>query len=481
MESPPSRRDGRLQPVSSNPVGFMSYARFDDEHDDGQLSLFRERLATEVRAQTGQEFVIFQDRADIAWGQNWQQRIEKALDAVTLLLVIITPGFFGSTACRGEVARFLRQEQQLGRADLILPIYYISAKEIDDPRVRQSDEVASVLASRQFADWRALRFELFSSPLVRKAVADLATRLRDTFWHPTLDPTAAAKARPDEQSDSGRATGRTEPPTHVVDAWGNGDFTTVKAAVKAARSGDRILVRPGQYDGGLVIEKPLEILGDGSVDEIVISACGASALYFRASNARVANLTLRQCGGRGDWFGVDIAQGRLDLEGCDISSQSLACIAIRNGADPRLRRNKIHDGRQGGIYVYGGGLGTLEDNDITANTYAGVEIKASGNPTLRRNKIHDGKSAGVYVHDNGLGTLEDNDITANTNAGVVVKTGGNPTLRRNRINRNGNEAVWIYDGGRGVLEDNDLTRNRWGSCKVAFRCKANVIRVRNKE
>ena len=32
---------------------FMSYARFNDEHDDGQLSRFRERLAAEMRAQTG--------------------------------------------------------------------------------------------------------------------------------------------------------------------------------------------------------------------------------------------------------------------------------------------------------------------------------------------------------------------------------------------------------------------------------------------
>jgi hypothetical protein len=84
-----------------------------------------------VRAQTGREFVIFQDRADIAWGQNWQQRIDGALDVVTLLLVIITPGFFGSAACRREVSRFLERQRVLGRSDLILPVYYISAPEID--------------------------------------------------------------------------------------------------------------------------------------------------------------------------------------------------------------------------------------------------------------------------------------------------------------------------------------------------------------
>jgi parallel beta-helix repeat protein len=93
--------------MPGGPAAFMSYVRFNDQHDDGQLSQFRERLCAEVRVQTGQEFAIFQDRNDIAWGQNWRQRIDEALDAVTLLLVIITPSLFYSPPCRAEVTRFL--------------------------------------------------------------------------------------------------------------------------------------------------------------------------------------------------------------------------------------------------------------------------------------------------------------------------------------------------------------------------------------
>lgn len=54
--------------MSGAPAAFMSYARFNDKHDEGQLSQFRERLAAEVQVQTGEEFAIFQDRNDIAWG-----------------------------------------------------------------------------------------------------------------------------------------------------------------------------------------------------------------------------------------------------------------------------------------------------------------------------------------------------------------------------------------------------------------------------
>jgi F-box protein 11 len=468
----------------------MSYARFNDVHDDGQLSAFRERLAAEVRAQTGQEFVIFQDRADIAWGENWQRRIDESLDVASVLLAVITPGFFASQACRGELVRFLERERQLGRDDLVLPVYYISARELDDPAARAGDELAGVLASRQFADWRQLRFEPLTSPVVRKAVAQLASRMRDTFWHPAGIPARPSAGR---QRDSavtrpgatpgvpGRVTAKTEPPTHVVDVWGRGDFTTVGAAVEAARPGDRILVRPGLYEEGLVVDKPLEIVGDGPAGEIEVRARGANALRFKASIGRVANLTLRQAGGTGSWYGVDITQGRLDLESCDISCQSSSCVAIRNGADPRLRGNRIHDGKECGVFVLDGGLGTLEDNDITANTLAGVEIKTGGNPMLRGNRIHDGKAGGVFVWEDGLGTLEDNDITANAYTGVEIKTGGNCILRGNRVNRNSYQAVWIYEGGRGVLEDNDLTGNRRGAWDIAKDCEPDVTRKGNQE
>src|SRR6266508_408713 len=479
--------------MSGESAAFMSYVRFNDQHDDGQLTQFRERLAAEVRAQTGEEFLIFQDRNDIAWGQNWQARIDETLDSVTLLLAIITPSFFRSPACRAEVERFLARERELGRQDLILPVYYIGAPELDDPKRREADKLARVLASRQFADWRELRFEPFTSPVVRRAVAELAHRMRDTFWRqPSAQPSrpgqsgqavsqmAGFEATMTPQATTAGPAAKTDPPTHVVDAFPNrGDFTEISAAIAAAQPGDRILVRPGLYREGLVVDKPLEILGDGPVAKIEVQALGASVLSFKAGIGRVANLTLRQAGGDGKWFGVDITQGRLELEGCDIASESLACVGIRNGADPRLRRNRIHDGKQPGVLIYDSGLGTLDDNEISANRMSGVEIRAGGNPTLRRNQIHDNKHSGIRVQDNGLGTLEDNDITANGPAGVTIISASNPTLRGNRINRN-ERGVWIFKDGRGVIEDNDLTGNEKGALDISEDSKPNVKRSGNR-
>ena len=354
----------------------------------------------------------------------------------------------------------------------------------------------------------------------RSEVARLIAAVAEVLGtHPGRDAAPAGGA--------GQVTAPTQAPTHVVDAYQRGDFVTVVEAIEAARPGDRVLVRPGLYEGGLVVDKPLEILGDGPVADIEIRARDADALLFKASIGRVANLTLRQAGGKGNWYGVNITQGRLDLEGCDISSQSGPGVGIHDGADPRLRRNQIHDGKSAGVFVHDDGRGTLEDNDISGNTragvaittggdptvrrnhihggkdcgvfvydngrgtledndiggnaLAGVEIKSGGDPTLRRNQIHDGEDCGVYVLGDGRGALEDNDIRGNAGAGVEIKTGGDPTLHRNKINRNRYQAVWIHDDGRGTLEDNDLTGNARGAWSIAKDCQDHVTRARNKE
>ena len=127
------------------------------------------------------------------------------------------------------------------------------------------------------------------------------------------------------------------------------------------------------------------------------------------------------------------------------------------------------------------GLGTLEDNEIFANAFAGVQIREGSNPMLRRNRIHDGSQAGVFVYQSGLGMLEDNEIFANANAGILITEGGNPVLRRNRIAENGGHAVRIYNGGRGTFENNDLRSNTRGAWGIDNDCKDKVILRRNQE
>ena len=435
-------------PGSLPPLGFMSYVHLDDEHENGRITQLRERLSAEVRLQTGDEFPIFQDRSDIRWGENWQRRIENSLDSTSFLVPIVTPGFFSSEACRAEVLRFLEREKELRRDDLILPIYYAECPVLSDEDSTKNDPVATAIAAHQYMDWRDLRFEPFASPSVGRAIAAMAAQIKlaipgaplpkERMPAPPTGRSRSAAVASSQREASAQETASpirtTDPPTRYVDAMHRGDHASIAAAISAASPGDRIIVRPGLYEESLVIDKALEIIGEGPSGDVVLKGTAdTSTIAFRANMGRIANITIRQPPGEKTRYAVSIEQGRLDLEQCDISSDNAAAVAIRGGSDPRVRRNRIHDGKQGG----------------------------------------------VYVNENGQGLLEDNEIFGNALAGVEIKEGGNPTLRRNRITENGHEAVWISDGGGGTFIDNDLRGNRRGAWDIADGCEPLVQRRGN--
>ena len=443
------------------PIAFLSYANADDEHDGHSITAFRKALESALRIHTGQNLTIFQDR-DLAWGEAWRDRIDGSLDTVAVLIPILTPGFFASKECRREVERFLERERQIGRRDLVLPVYWVETPEVDDRTKRAADSQASELASRQRADWRDIRFDPLTSPESRREIARLAARIRDTIRGGPPGPA-------DRPRESVRRP-RDARQTHIVDAQGSdsGDsdaFGTVSAAIEAARPSDIILVRPGLYSERIVLEEPIEIVGDGLRDEIIIEGKGADTVLFEAYRGRICNITIRQVA-EGDSTAVKIERGKLQLERCEIQSRGNVGIAVSSGADPTVRQCLIQR-CECGVGVYDGGAGAFQDNNITRNREHGVIISRGGNPTLRANRITNNRRYGVMVIGNALGLLEDNDMVQNGWSGLGILGGANPTVRRNRLTANSHYAIWITAGGLGTIDDNDMTANEWGGMGIA--------------
>jgi F-box protein 11 len=117
--------------------------------------------------------------------------------------------------------------------------------------------------------------------------------------------------------------------------------------------------------------------------------------------------------------------------------------------------------------VYNNGAGVLEDNEIFDNAMAGVWIKTDSHPVLRRNKIYDGRDGGVCIFTKGRGLLEDNDIYRNAQAGVLISTESHPTLRRNRIFEGRAAGIEITNGATATLEGNFLFNNKFGGLCLA--------------
>jgi predicted Zn finger-like uncharacterized protein len=223
-----------------------------------------------------------------------------------------------------------------------------------------------------------------------------------TFVIPSQEAEQSAQADPPSP-----AAPASEAPS-IVSPGGDGQYSTLAEALERAPSGAKILVRPGKYSESLVLRKPLEIIGDGPRANIVIEPAGASCLMMLTDRALVRGLTLRGDGGN-KCATVNIPQGELVLEDCDITAASSSCVVVHG---------------------------------------------AAANPVLRRCTIHGSKDSwGVLFSDNARGTLEDCVISGNKEGGVNIGDKADPVLRRCRIRRNGGCAVKIWRQGKGTIED----------------------------
>ena len=159
--------------------------------------------------QTGEPFAIFQDRNDISWGQLWEERINKSLSDVTFLIPIITPSFFRSPACRSEFNTFSRKEKLLGLNRLILPLYYVACDQLAASYDAGSDEIADILRTRNWTDWRQFRFKQFGDEPVATALAEMAATIKASISELNLIGDLQ-EAKPSDVQASGTTSGLPE-------------------------------------------------------------------------------------------------------------------------------------------------------------------------------------------------------------------------------------------------------------------------------
>jgi parallel beta-helix repeat protein len=295
---------------------------------------------------------------------------------------------------------------------------------------------------------------------------------------------------------------------------------SISQTIQQAAPGSRILVEPGIYRDKIVIDKPIELIARGGVGEVCLENYTAACLQMQADYAVVRGFTIRnrcrEWGYRAN--AIDILQGQLILEDCDVSADSLDCISIRGAnTNPIIRRCRIHNAGEFGIFISEQGKALIENCEIFANTRAGLAIKQGANPTVRNCQIyngyqsgimvdkfgqgtiescdifgnhksgiqigegahltarscqvHDGACNGVYAHYLAQGTFENCDIFANSHDGVAVVDGSSVTIKNCRIDRNRHHGISVKNSGRGIIENCNLKANSLGAWEVAEGCR----------
>ncbi len=139
-------------------VGFFSYSRRDDKDFRGSLFALRVEIQRELSALLAhRNFRLWQDQDAIDPGELWVSKIKSAIEQSVFFIPIVTPRAVTSPHCKFEFESFLARERRLGRNDLVFPIHYISVDGLLDEAERRDDPVLSIVAERQYVDWRGYR------------------------------------------------------------------------------------------------------------------------------------------------------------------------------------------------------------------------------------------------------------------------------------------------------------------------------------
>ena len=257
--------------------------------------------------------------------------------------------------------------------------------------------------------------------------------------------------------------------TVIVSANGSGDFAQIGEALRNVAPNTRLIIRPGLYNESIVIDKNVEIVGDGEPEEIKIFATNSSCLQMQSEKAIVRGLTLRGSGARTGraFFAVDIPRGELFLEDCDIKSDSLSCLAIHGSyANPLIKRCRIHDGADSGVYFFDNARGQIEDCDIYRNANVSVAITNGANPLIKNCRIFEGNNGGIVVWQNGAaGEIENCEIFGHRLANVGISNSANPTFRSCKIFGGRDTGVFVHQSSYGTFEE----------CAVHDNQKAEVV------
>lgn len=268
--------------------------------------------------------------------------------------------------------------------------------------------------------------------------------------------------------------------TFIVSVNGGGNFTSIGEALRNVPANSRLLIREGLYRESIVLDKAIEIVGDGAIENIIVKSGDQSCISMQTEKAAVRGLTLQARGessGRA-FFAIDVPRGALVLENCDVSSDTLSCAAIYGvNAKPLLRNCRIHDGADSGIYIFDNARASIENCDIYRNANVNLAIAQGANPTIVNCRIFAGENGGIVVWGNGAtATIEDCEITNHRLANVGISQAANPVFRRCKIFGGRDSGVFIHQKGYGTFEECDVYGNQTVEVAVTDGSRTNLHR-----
>ena len=247
----------------------------------------------------------------------------------------------------------------------------------------------------------------------------------------------------------------------TVSRDGDGDYTTIGEAVRNANSGATIYIRPGVYNEKVVIDKAMELVGDGPAGSVTISNDAGGCIQVLGAKVKIRQLFLR-----GNDGGISAVKSNLEIIDCDIASSLHPAIDLQTDSNADVQHTALHNSLCGMSLNSGSGA-IVTDCDIFGCSEQGIVLHTeAGHVLAQKCRIHDNKLQGVWAPVRSRVTLVECDIWAShVTACIVVEGGGTLTIQRCKIHHSDVQGIWIANSHM-TMDHSEVYNNGWEGVAV---------------
>ena len=236
-----------------------------------------------------------------------------------------------------------------------------------------------------------------------------------------------------------------------VDPEGAGCHASIADAVRSARSGALITVAPGRYSEPLVLTDVVTIVAAEGRGSVELAPRSGTAVTATAEAVKLTGLVIR--GSDEELPAVDVPDGQLELDDCEISAAAWTAVLARNSGALAMRDSRVTNAAGAGIVVTSEAESVIEDCRLEDLEASGVVIGERGNPLIRRCTVRDTAGNGVFVNGEGRGSVEDCDISATGKPGIALEDNSATRVLRTRVHDVSGVGIHISSRNRVLVED----------------------------
>lgn len=268
------------------------------------------------------------------------------------------------------------------------------------------------------------------------------------------------------------------------------EFSDIQSAIDFAKEGDRILVKGGAYRGPILINKRVELVGEG---EPIIDGEGRhQVITVKANGVRIEGFVIKNSGMSysEDIAGLKVINSKecvirensflnnffaLYLErvsGCLVEGNKIIGFAKSEGSSGNgihawnserlIVKNNYIKGHRDGIYFEFVKDSTIEGNRSEYNLRYGLHFMFSNDDAYRKNYFYK-NGAGVAVMYSKNIKMEENIFEKNegpANYGLLLKDITDSKLYKNRFINN-THGVYLEGCNRTKFKENFFEGNGW--------------------